>query len=81
MRLAHPLRTRAIATARIKTDAVDARTLTHLLGVGLLPEAYIAPRELRDARDMVRQRVDLVGVRTSLKNRVHALLARDGIAS
>jgi transposase len=34
--LAHPLRTRAIAAARVKTDAVDARTLAHLLRTGLL---------------------------------------------
>jgi hypothetical protein len=45
---AHPLRTRAIAIARVKTDAVDAKTLAHLLRTGLLPEAYIAPPELRD---------------------------------
>jgi transposase len=31
MHLAHPLRTRAIAAARVKTDAVDAKTLAHLL--------------------------------------------------
>ena len=48
--LAHPLRTRAIAAARVKPDAVDARTLAHLLRTGLLPEAYIAPPELRDLR-------------------------------
>jgi transposase len=36
--LAHPLRTRAIAAARVKTDAVDAKTLAHLLRTGLLPE-------------------------------------------
>jgi transposase len=29
--LAHPLRTHAIAAARVKTDAVDAKTLAHLL--------------------------------------------------
>jgi len=46
--LAHPLRTCAIAAARVKTDAADARTLAHLLRVDLLPEAYVAPRELRD---------------------------------
>jgi transposase len=46
--LAHPLRTQAIAAARVKTDAVDAKTLAHLLRTGLLPEAYIAPPELRD---------------------------------
>ena len=35
--LAHPLRTRAIAAARVKTDAIDAKTLAHLLRTGLLP--------------------------------------------
>src|SRR3954467_10378667 len=48
LHLAHPLRTKAIASARVKTDAVDARTLAQLLRADLLPEAYIAPRELRD---------------------------------
>ena len=42
LHLAHPLRTKAIAAARVKTDAVDARTLAHLLRADLLPEAYIA---------------------------------------
>jgi hypothetical protein len=51
LRLARPLRTRAIAAARVKTDAVDARTLAHLLRADLLPEAYVAPRELRNLRD------------------------------
>jgi transposase len=35
--LAHPLRTRAIAAARVKTDAVDARTLAHLLRTACCP--------------------------------------------
>jgi transposase len=77
--LAHPLRTRAIAAARVKTDAVDARTLAHLLRTGMLPEAYIAPPELRDLRDLLRHRATPVHLRTSIKNRVHALLARQGI--
>jgi transposase len=65
--LAHPLRTRAIAAARVKTDAVDARTLAHLLRTGLLPEAWIAPAELRDLRDLLRHRHALVGLRTSTR--------------
>ncbi len=77
--LAHPLRTRAIAAARVKTDAIDAKTLAHLLRTGLLPEAYIAPVELRDLRELLRHRVVLTRMRTSVKNRVHALLARHGI--
>jgi transposase len=77
--LAHPLRTRAIAAARVKTDAIDAKTLAHLLRTGLLPEAYIAPPELRDLRELLRHRVVLTRMRTSVKHRVHALLARQGI--
>jgi transposase len=79
LHLAHPLRTRAIAAARVKTDAVDAATLAQLLRAGLLPEAYIAPRELRDVRELLRHRVTLVAMRSALKNRVHAILARHGV--
>src|SRR3954465_13504170 len=75
---AHPMRTKAIASARVKTDAVDARTLAQLLRADLLPEAYIAARELRDLRDLLRQRFVLTQMRTALKNRVHALIARQG---
>jgi len=38
LHLSHPLRTKAIAEARVKTDAVDARTLAHLLRADRLPE-------------------------------------------
>jgi transposase len=79
LHLAHPLTTKAIASARVKTDAVDARTLAHLLRADLLPEAYIAPRELRDLRDLLRHRVALTWMRSSLKNRVSAILAKNGI--
>ena len=79
LHLAHPLRTKAIASARVKTDSVDALTLAHLLRTDLLPEAYIAPRELRDLRDLLRHRVALTQMRSALKNRVHALIARQGV--
>src|SRR5512132_2775303 len=79
LHLAHPMRTKAIASARVKTDAVDARTLAQLLRADLLPEAYIAPRELRDLRDLLRQRFVRTQMRTALKNRVHALIARQGV--
>ena len=63
----------------MKTDAVDARTLAQLLRADLLPEAYVAPRELRDLRELLRHRVALTGMRSALKNRVHAILAKHGI--
>lgn len=68
-----------MASARVKTDSVDARTLGHLLRADLVPEAYVAPRELRDLRDLLRHRVALTQMRSALKNRVHAQLARHGI--
>src|SRR2546430_7752106 len=80
LHLSHPLRTKAIASARVKNDSVDARTLAHLLRTGLLPEAYIAPRELRDLRDLLRHRVALTRMRSALKQRVGAVLAKHGIA-
>ena len=79
LHLAHPLRTRAIAAARVKTDAIDARTLAQLLRSGMLPEAYVAPRELRDLRELLRHRATLTRMRSAVKNRVHAILAKHGI--
>ncbi len=37
--LAHPLRTRAIAAARVKTDAVDAKTLAHSAAAARSPSS------------------------------------------
>jgi transposase len=50
------------------------------LRAGLLPEAYIAPRELRDLRELLRHRATLTRMRSAVKNRVHAILAKHGIA-
>lgn len=78
LHLAHPYRTRAIAAARIKTDRIDSQILAHLLRTDLLPEAYLAPQPLRDLRQLLRYRLHLVSDRTRLKNRLRALLAREG---
>ncbi len=77
--LAHPLKTKAIASARIKTDKIDATTLAHLLRADLLPAAYIPPRPVRDTRELLRYRASLVRLRTQVKNKVHAILMKNGI--
>jgi transposase len=77
--LVHPSRCKAIASARLKNDKVDAATLAQLLRVDLLPEAWIAPQATRDLRALLRHRASLVRLATSLKNRVHAVLADRGI--
>lgn len=65
--LAHPLRTRAIAEAKVKTDKVDSTILAHLLRADLVPAAYIPPQVIRDLRELLRYRAALVRVQTSIK--------------
>lgn len=77
--MAHPKANKAIASARVKNDAVDAKTLAHLLRTGLLPEAWIAPPDVREGRRLVRMRTSLVRIRSRLKNQVHAVLADRGL--
>ncbi len=77
--LAHPLKTKAIASAKIMNGKISSATLAHLLRSDLLPRAYIPDRATRDAREILRQRAFLVAMRTRLKNRVHAILSKNGI--
>ncbi len=77
--LAHPLKVRAIADARIKTDKLDARVLAHLLRADLIPPAYVPNRDTRRVKRVLRQRCFLIRVRTMVKNRIAALLAWNSV--
>ena len=76
--LVHPLRCKAIASARLKNDKVDAATLAQLLRADLLPEAWIAPEEVRQLRALLRHRAGLVRLGTQQRNRIHAVVADFG---
>jgi transposase len=76
--LAHPLRCKAIASARLKNDKVDAAILAQLLRADLLPEAWIAPPKVRQLRAVLRHRTSLVRVGTRMRNRIHAVAADHG---
>jgi transposase len=77
--LAHPLKTKAIASARLMNDKVSSETLAHLLRADLLPAAYIPDQKTRDIREVLRLRAFLTILRTRVKNRVHAILLKNGI--
>lgn len=77
--LAHPLGVKAFAYRRVKNDFRDAADLADLLRMGRLPEAWIAPPQVRDLRQLVRHRAKLVAVRSAWKCQVHAVLAACGI--
>ncbi len=78
--LAHPYGLKALRKRkRVKNDANDAYELANLLRLGSLPEAYIAPPALRELRELVRHRRQLVKTATGVKNGIRALLAKHGI--
>jgi transposase len=77
--LAHPALVKPFAKRHVKTDKVDSEVLAQLLRLDYLPESYVPDKEMRDLRTIVRHRASLVRLRTSIKNRVHALLTREGI--
>jgi transposase len=77
--LAHPLGVKAYSYRRVKNDERDAADLADLLRMGRLPEAWIAPPEIRELRELTRYRHKLVKARTSVKDQVHGVLAKLGI--
>ena len=77
--LAHPLGVKAFTYRRVKNDERDAADLADLLRMGRLPEAWIAPAEVRELRELTRYRCRLVGLRTSCRNQVHGVLGKLGV--
>lgn len=76
--LAHPLGN-AWGNRRVKNDERDANDLIDLLRLGRLAEAWIAPPEVRELREVVRYRLKLVQLRSGLKAQVHAVMGKHGV--
>jgi transposase len=79
--IANTLKTRAIAEARIKTDALDAQILAQLLAADFIPESWVPDKEKYQLRVLLHHRIRLAKIRTMLKNKIHAVLIRNGIQS
>jgi transposase len=77
--LAHPLGLNW-GHRRRKDDVTDATDLVDMLRLGRLPEAWVAPPEVRELRELVRYRAKLVRGRSGLKAQVHAVLAKQGVS-
>ena len=60
-----------------KTDYSDARLVADLTRVGYLPRVWLAPREIRDMRQLVHHRQRLVNQRRNLKLQIGGCL-REG---
>jgi transposase len=64
---------------RVKNDERDPLDLVKKLRLGELPEAWIAPPEVRELRELVRYRAKLVRLRSGLKAQVHSVMAKHGV--
>jgi transposase len=58
--LGHALYMKAIHGGKAKTDKIDAHKIAVLLRGGMLPQAYVYPKGMRETRDLLRRRTFLV---------------------
>ena len=77
--LAHPMKVKAIAFAKVKTDSIDAGVLCDLLRSDLLPEAYFSTKEVRAWKETARFRMSLVQMQTMVKNKIHSILFKNAL--
>src|SRR6266508_1176386 len=81
VRIADAAKARGIAPLACKTDRIDCWVLAELARRQLVPEIWLPDPQVRAERERARFRLHLVKHRSSLKNRVHAILFQHGIPS
>ncbi len=64
--LGHCLYMRAIHGGKAKNDKIDSKKIAVLLRGGMFPTAYVYPKEMRSARDLMRRRIHFVRKRADL---------------
>ncbi len=74
--LGHALYMRAIHGGKAKNDKIDSEKIARLLRGGMLPQAYVYPREMRATRDLLRRRMKLVRLRGQVTEEVNNHLRR-----
>ena len=79
VRIADAVKARGLAPLACKTDRIDCWVLAELARLGLVPEIWLPDPAVRAERERARFRLHLVKHRSSLKNRVHAILFQHGV--
>jgi len=74
--VANPIRVKQIAQARVKTDIRDTLILARLLAANLVPEVWVPPAHVRELRQLLSQRRQLVETHTQIVNRMHSVAHR-----
>jgi transposase len=74
--VANPGKVKQIAKARVKTDIRDTFILARLLAANLVPEVWVPPAHVRELRQLLSQRRQLVETHTQIVNRMHSVAHR-----
>ena len=78
--ISNPLKTKAIASAKIKNDKVDSHMLAQLLRADLIATVHVCSLKTRKLKELLRHRRRLVQDATRMKNRIHMLLMKNNIS-
>ena len=76
----NPILTKLISHSDKKTDKIDAEKLADLLRMNMLPTCYMPDKKTREMRDVIKHRRALVETNTVLKNKIRAILTREGLS-
>jgi len=79
--ISNPVKTKAIASAKIKNDKIDSHMLAQLLRADLISTVYVSSLETRKLKELLRHRSRLVRDATRMKNRIHMLLMKNNLRS
>ena len=75
--ISNPVKTKAIASAKIKNDKLDSHMLAQLLRTDLVATVHVSSLETRRLKELLRHRQRLVRDATRMKNRIHILLTKN----
>jgi len=76
MVVANSFKVKQIANARVKTDVRDTLILARLLAANLVPAVWVPPVYVRELRQLLAQRREMVETHTQIVNRMHSVAHR-----
>ncbi len=74
--VSNPVKTKAIASAKIKNDKLDSHMLAQLLRAEPISTVHVSSPETRRLKELLRHRNRLVQDTTRMKNRIHNLMMK-----
>lgn len=78
--VSNPVKTKAIASARIKNDKLDSHMLAQLLRADLLATVHVSSPQTRQLKELLRHRHKLVRDCVRMKNRIHNIMGKNNLS-